>query len=224
MSRVVHATSLFAGAAAPGGGVIGRKYLLCSCRAGRKGSSASWVSNKDLTTAWQSDRNQIAFVQAVASTMTKIALHDPAQHETLTEASWQPVKTLVVDKIARGMRWLRTLLPMGVAWGSLSPEEQTTGDLLAECKQQLWTLMHVLLIHHLPNRQLDMSEVINTVLAPAIQDFGLIDSSRASSALAFAMLKRASEDKAVFAHSRENDRIWASVRRTVSNLWAISCK
>ena len=156
--------------------------------------------------------------------MTKIALHDPSQHDTLTEATWQPVKTLVVDKIACGMRWLTTLLPMGVARGSLSAEEQSTADSLAECKQQLWTLMHVLLTHHLPNRHLDMSKVINSVLAYAIQDFGLIDDSCASSALTFAMLKRASEDKTVFAHSPDNDKIWASVIHTVSNLWAITCK
>ena len=177
-------------------------------------------------TAWEQDRNQIAFVQAVASTMYKIALHDPSRHDTLTEATWQPVKTIVVNNIACGMRWLSTFLPTGVAlgMGNLSAEEQSTADSLAECKQQLWTLMHVLLTHHLPNRQLDMSEVINTLLAPAIQDFGLIDSSRASSALAFAMLKRASVDKAVFAHSPDNDKIWPSVIHTVSVLWAISCK
>ena len=175
-------------------------------------------------TAWESDRNQIAFVQGVASTMTKVALHDPIRHNTRTQATWQPVKTIVVDKIACGMRWLSTLLPMNTALGNLSAEEQTTANLLGVCKQQLWTLMHVLLTHHLPNRQLDMSEVINTVLAPAVQDFGLTDSSRASSALAFAMLTRASEDKAVFAHSPDNDKIWPSVIHTVSVLWAISCK
>ena len=158
--------------------------------------------------------------------MTKIALHDPARHETLTAATWQPVKTLVVDKIAFGMRWLNTLLPGNAAlgMGNLSPEQQTTVDLLAECKQQLWTLMHVLLTHHLPNRQLDMSEVINIVLVPAVQDFGLVDNRRASSALAFAMLKRASEDKAVFAHSADNDKTWTSVIGTVAVLWTGSCK
>ena len=177
-------------------------------------------------TAWQSDRNQIAFVQGVASIMTKIVLHDPSRCETLTAATWQPVKTLVVDKIACGMRWLNTLLPGDAALGvgNLSPEQQTTADLLAECKQHLWILMHVLLKHHLPNRQLDMSEVINIVLVPAVQDFGLVDNRRASSALAFAMLKRASEDKAVFAHSSGNDTIWTSVIGTVAVLWTASCK
>ncbi len=172
-----------------------------------------------------SDLHQVAFVHAVASTMTKIAVRDPLRHDRLTEATWQPVKTIVLDKIACGARWLSTKQPMNAAMqGSMSAEDEETADKLAECKQQLWALMHVVLTHHLPNRQLDMTEVINIVLVPVIHDHGLIGSKLSSGALAFALLKRASEDKAVFAQAPANEEFWDSTVSTVSLLWTVSCK
>jgi hypothetical protein len=172
-----------------------------------------------------SDLHQVAFVHAVASTMTKIAVRDPHRHGRLTEATWQPVKTIVLDKIAFGTRWLSTVQPMNAAMqDSISAKDKETADKLAECKQQLWTLMHVVLTHHLPNRQLDMTEVINIVLVPVIQDHGLIGSKLSSGALALALLKRASEDKAVFAKAPANEELWDSTVGTVSLLWTVSCK
>jgi len=76
----------------------------------------------------------------------------------------------------------------------------------------------------LPNRQLDMTEVINIVLVPVIQDHGLIGSKLSSGALALALLKRASEDKAVFAKAPANEELWDSTVGTVSLLWTVSCK
>ena len=157
--------------------------------------------------------------------MTKIAVRDPHCQGTLTEATWQPVKKIVLDKIACGARWLSTVQPMNAAMlGSMSAEDKETADRLAECKQQLWALMHVVLTHHLPNRQLDMTEVINIVLVPVIQDHGLIDSKLSSGALALALLKRASEDKAVFGQAPANEEFWDSTVSTVSLLWTVSCK
>ncbi|DBA65715.1 TPA: hypothetical protein ACH3X2_002762 [Trebouxia sp. C0005] len=187
--------------------------------AGRKAFSAYWVQDENI-----SGRHQVVFVRAVASTMTQIAVHDPHRHGRLTEATWQPVKTIVLDKIACGARWLETVLPMNAAMqGSMSAEDEETADKLAECKQQLWTLMHVVLTHHLPNRQLDMTEVINIVLVPVIQSHGLIGSKLPSGALTSALLKRASEDKAVFAPAPANEKFWDSTVSTVSLLWTVSC-
>ena len=172
-----------------------------------------------------SDLDQVAFVHAVASTMTKVAVRDSHLHGRLTQATWQPVKAIVLDKIACGARWLSTVQQMNAAMlGSMSAEDQETADRLAECKQQLWTLMHVVLTHHLPNRQLDMTEVINIVLVPVIQDYALISSKRPSGALALALLKRASEDKAVFAQAPANEEFWDSTVGTVSLLWTAACK
>lgn len=191
-----------------------------SCVSGSKAFSACWVNDED-----KSDLHQVAFVQAVASSMTKVAMYSPHRTGSLTEASWQPVKTIVLYKIAFGARWLSTVQLMNAAMqDSMSAEDEEIADRLAECKQQLWTLMHVVLTHHLPNRQLDMTEVINIVLVPVIQDYALISSKRPSGALALALLKRASEDKAVFAQAPANEEFWDSTVSTVSLLWTVSCK
>ncbi|KAL0032370.1 hypothetical protein WJX79_007806 [Trebouxia sp. C0005] len=52
---------------------------------------------------------------------------------------------------------------------------------------------------------------------------GLIGSKLPSGALTSALLKRASEDKAVFAPAPANEKFWDSTVSTVSLLWTVSC-
>ncbi len=64
-----------------------------SCVSGSKAFSACWVNDEDM-----SDLHQVAFVQAVASSMTKVAMYSPHRTGSLTEASWQPVKTICLGQ------------------------------------------------------------------------------------------------------------------------------
>ncbi len=156
--------------------------------------------------------------------MTTIASSNPKRDDAQTDAAWQVTKAMV-DNIALGARWLNnTMVHLNARLHGRSSQDEVAVDMLAACKEQLWTLVHVLITAHLPNRALDMSGIINIVLVPVIQDFGLVDCTSPFGALAYAMLKRAAEDETVFSSTSGTEDTWQSKADTVSVLWSVSCK
>ena len=114
----------------------------------------------------------------------------------LTPAEWLAVKPVISRAAAAACLLLSNTMIKQSA--SHSANNKQTCELLEDCQKGLQILLYQLVVEHLPNPELDQSQVIHEMLLPVLYYWEPAAAPPAvSNQLALALLKRAAEDTAV---------------------------
>ncbi len=195
--------------------------------------SADWtgVGSED-------DFTQLSYFKGFVDMAVKITICNPKRHAAVNPAQWQTDIGVVLIRLYQGIILLEGLAHPERSSQMACWRQGVVPNLYMECCQQLWRPAHLLVAHHLPNKQLDVYAPVHYLLRPVLQDWCLVaGKQQPADVLAFALLKRAAEDQRVFAGTvsyadnndtqvdLENSSLqWGHKQCNVGVLWRYVCK
>ncbi len=193
---------------------------------------AVWTGN-----ASEDDLPQLSFVKSVIDMAVKITMCNPKRHAAVIPAEWKVDMDMVLKIMYRGITLLESFAHPERTSELACWRRGVVPILYMECRQQIWRLAHLLVTHHLPNKQLDVYVPVHYLLIPVLQDWCLVaGKQQPADVLAFALLKRAAEDERVFAGTVNYDDTgsdlqwnssgvqWGQKQCNVNVLWRSVCK
>jgi len=183
----------------------------------------------------EDDLTQLSFVKSVIDMAVKITICNPKRHAAVDPAEWKADMDMVLIRMYQGITLLESLTHPERTSELAGWCQGVVPKLYMECRQQLWRLAHLLVAHHLPNKQLDMYAPVHYLLRPPLEDWCLVaGKQQPADVLAFALLNRAAEDKTVFAGTVNYDETdlqvnssgvqWSQKQCNVGVLWRSVCK
>jgi len=165
----------------------------------------------------------------------KITIRNPKRHAAVDPAEWQADIDMVLIRMYQGIILLESIAHPERTSELACWRQGVVPKLYMDCRQQLWRLAHLLVAHHLPNKQLNVYAPMHYMLRPVLQDWCLVaGKQQPADVLAFALLKRAAEDETVFAGTVSYDDTdmqldssgvqWGQKQCNVGVLWSSVCK
>jgi hypothetical protein len=187
--------------------------------------------------ASEDDLTQLSFVKSVIDMAVKITIRNPKRHAAVDPAEWQADIDMVLIRMYQGIILLESIAHPERTSELACWRQGVVPKLYMDCRQQLWRLAHLLVAHHLPNKQLNVYAPMHYMLRPVLQDWCLVaGKQQPADVLAFALLKRAAEDDRVFAGTVNYDDTgsdlqwnssgvqWGQKQCNVNVLWRSVCK
>ncbi|DBB01229.1 TPA: hypothetical protein ACH3X1_001103 [Trebouxia sp. C0004] len=156
---------------------------------------ADWTGD-----ASEDDLTELSFVKSVIDMAVKITICNLKRHAAVNPAECQADIDVVLTRMIQGIILLEGLAHSERTSKLACWRQGVVPKLYLECCQQLWRLVHLLVAHHLPNKQLNVYAPVHYLLRPVLEDWCLVaGKQQPADVLAFALLKRAAEDERVFA-------------------------
>ena len=147
---------------------------------------------------------QLTYLHSFIHVMNITLMYGVVRSEaSFTAAEWLALVP-VISRTAAAARLLLTHPQLVKLSATHDPNNEQTCKLLEDCQKMLQIVLGRLVIDHLPNPELDQSQVIHAMLLPVLIYWEPAAAfSAVSSRLALALLKRAAEDTAVLVHNNE---------------------
>ncbi|KAL0039158.1 hypothetical protein WJX77_009621 [Trebouxia sp. C0004] len=191
---------------------------------------ADWTGD-----ASEDDLTELSFVKSVIDMAVKITICNLKRHAAVNPAECQADIDVVLTRMIQGIILLEGLAHSERTSKLACWRQGVVPKLYLECCQQLWRLVHLLVAHHLPNKQLNVYAPVHYLLRPVLEDWCLVaGKQQPADVLAFALLKRAAEDERVFAGTVSYDYTdmmplnssgaqWGQKQCNVGILWRSVC-